>query len=181
MDFIKKNYKYILLIIIVLISLIFYVYEKNQKIVVNDKEIPLENKGEKIAVYITGAVNKEGVYYCEKNARLNDIISEAGGIKKNADIDKINLAKKIIDGDKVIIPYKSEEIEENNESNDNKKINLNSASKTQLMEIPGVGESTANKIIEYREKNSFVVIEDLMNVPGIGESKFEKIKDLVLV
>ncbi len=181
MDFIKKNYKYILLVIIILISLIFYAYEKNQRIVVNDKEIKREQKSEKIAVYVTGAVNKEGVFYCDKSARVNDIISEAGGVKKEADLDKINLAKKVLDGDKIVVPYKVKEDEEDIYKKDEKKVNLNEASKEELMEIPGVGESTAEKIIKYREKKNFESIEDIMNVGGIGEAKFEKIKDLVYV
>lgn len=176
----KKYLKYILIVILILTSVFFYIYEKNQRIVVNDKEIKENKDNSKIAVYVTGAVNKEGVYYCKNNARINDVISEAGGLKKEADLEKINLAKKIIDGDKIIIPYKKEDIEEEYEEESNK-INLNTASKEKLMEIPGIGESTALKIIEYREKNNFTDIEDLKEIPGIGDSKFEKIKNLVLV
>ena len=128
----KKNIKYIVIIILIMISVIFYVYEKNQRIVVNDQEIKENNSNSKIAVYITGAVNKEGVYYCSKDARINDVISEAGGLKKEVDLEKINLAKKIKDGDKIIIPYKKEDIEEEYEETSNK-INLNTANKEKLM------------------------------------------------
>lgn len=61
----------------------------------------------------------------------------------------------------------------------NKKINLNTASKIDLMKIPGVGEKTAIKIMEYREINKFAKIEDIMNIKGIGEKKFEKMKDYI--
>lgn len=60
-----------------------------------------------------------------------------------------------------------------------KKININSASKIELMKLPGVGEKTAIKIIEYREQNKFQIIEDIMNVKGIGIKKFEKLKDYI--
>lgn len=179
----EKIIKYFGIVVIIIISLIIYVYEKNSKIIVNDKEIKEESKVNEIAVYITGAVNKEGVYYCKKNVRLNDVIANAGGLKKEADIDKINLARKIIDGDKVVIPYKREDVEEDFTETEetSKKININEASKEKLVEIPGIGDSTADKIIKYREKNKFETIEDLKEVPGIGDSKFEKIKELVYV
>ena len=102
-----------------------------------------------------------------------------GGILENADISKLNLAQKLIDSDKVEVPIKKEEAEQENEilNNDDKKVNINTADVEELKSLDGIGDSTANKIIEYRRTNNFEVIEDIMNVPGIGESKFNNIKD----
>lgn len=72
--------------------------------------------------------------------------------------------------------------ENNNDNEDNiSLININSASKEELMSIPNIGESKADKIIEYRNTNKFEKIEDIQNVSGIGEAIFEKIKDYITV
>ena len=100
----------------------------------------------------------------------------------------INPAQKLNDSDKIIIPKKEENlntqsIEDNNESDINvqEKININTATKDELTSLNGIGEATANKIINYRNKNKFKEIEDIMNVPGIGEAKFNNIKDYICV
>ena len=89
---------------------------------------------------------------------------------------------------KIIIPKKeeslnTESIEDTNESDINvqEKININTATKDELTSLNGIGEATANKIINYRNKNKFKEIEDIMNVPGIGEAKFNNIKDYICV
>ena len=132
----------------------------------------------------------------------NEIIGFAGAlvVLDEADITNINLAYIIEDGMKIHIPSKEEKestiivesnidsgtVEQSNEikSNNNKKlkININTATKTDLETLPGIGESTALKIIEYRkEKGKFKLIEDIKQVNGIGENKFNKIKELITV
>lgn len=189
MEKLKKYKLYIICIIIIILSIVSIIFQKSQKNLINNKEIKSDSNGY-IAVYITGAVVKEGVYNIKQEARVQDLIEAAGGIKPEADLEKINLAKKIIDGEKVDIPYKEkivetiedEDIEETEEeSTDFDKVNINKASKEELMTLEGIGEVSAKNIIEYRNKNKFDYIEDIMNVKGIGTAKFEKIKEFLQV
>lgn len=171
----------------------------NDQIENNSNEQQLE-KNENIIVHVSGAVNKEGIVELKNNSRIIDAIDKAGGLKDEADITNINLAYIIEDGMKIHIPSKEEKestiivesnidsgtVEQSNEikSNNNKKLktNINTATKTDLETLPGIGESTALKIIEYRkEKGKFKLIEDIKQVNGIGENKFNKIKELITV
>ena len=171
----------------------------NDQIENNSNEQQLE-KNENIIVHVSGAVNKEGIVELKNNSRIIDAIDKAGGLKDEADITNINLAYIIEDGMKIHIPSKEEKestiivesnidsgtVEQSNEikSNNNKKlkININTATKTDLETLPGIGESTALKIIEYRkEKGKFKLIEDIKQVNGIGENKFNKLKELITV
>ena len=139
-------------------------------------------------MYISGEVKNTGVYYLKKDSRIIDLINICGGLTEEADVSKINPAQKLNDSDKIIIPKKeenlnTESIEDTNESDINvqEKININTATKDELTSLNGIGEATANKIINYRNKNKFKEIEDIMNVPGIGEAKFNNIKDYICV
>ena len=171
----------------------------NDQIENNSNEQQLE-KNENIIVHVSGAVNKEGIVELKNNSRIIDAIDKAGGLKDEADITNINLAYIIEDGMKIHIPSKEEKestiivesnidsgtVEQSNEikSNNNKKlkININTATKTDLETLPGIGESTALKIIEYRKKKGkFKLIEDIKQVNGIGENIFNKIKELITV
>lgn len=171
----------------------------NDQIENNSNEQQLE-KNENIIVHVSGAVNKEEIVELKNNSRIIDAIDKAGGLKDEADITNINLAYIIEDGMKIHIPSKEEKestiivesnidsgtVGQSNEikSNNNKKlkININTATKTDLETLPGIGESTALKIIEYRkEKGKFKLIEDIKQVNGIGENKFNKIKELITV
>lgn len=162
-----------------------------------------------IVVHITGAIQKEGIYSLKINSRIADAIDKAGGLKENADLEEINLAYKLEDGMKIYIPTieerekrKREGIENNLEKeqtstyitkSENKekintqgkqgdKININTATQTELETLPGIGPSTALKIIQHRkEKGKFSKIEDIKDVGGIGESKYNQIKDLIKI
>ena len=148
---------------------------------------------EKIKVYITGEVNNPGVKELEVGARIEDAIMRAGGLTEFANINKVNLAYKLEDGQKIYIPNKNENIEEyvaeeNGEGiveNNNKsvgKININTADIELFCKLPGVGESLARKIIDYRDENGkFKTVDDLKNVTGIGEKKFESLKEYIVV
>ena len=165
---------------------------------------------EYITVDIKGSVNKPGIYKLDKNKdrRVFDVIEMAGGLKVNANTSLINLAKKTFD-EMVIIIYSNEDLIDNDKEktcsqeqnacikeNDseikieekkdeiidtsNIKININKANITELQQIPGIGESKAKSIIEYREKNGdYKTIEDIKNVTGIGDSLYEKIKEYI--
>ena len=129
-----------------------------------------------IIVHITGCVEKEGIVKLQEGARIADAIEEAGGTTLDANINNVNLAYKLKDGQKIYIPSNIEEdatvisqkdegiVNDLNESQG--KININTASQTELETLSGIGPSMALKIIEYREKNgTFLKIEDIKNVP----------------
>ncbi len=176
--------------------------ENVNKIQVENVE-SVEKEGKKlpeIAIHITGEVKKTGIIYLSEGSRLIDAIKEAGGETKEADLSQVNLAYQLQDGEKIYIPSKKEKIDEyiiigngnngvkeeknssKNSKGDNEKVNLNTATQSELDSLPGIGPSTAQKIIDYREENGkFNKIEDLQNVKGIGESKYSEIKDKVTV
>ena len=160
----------------------------NESIENNETEQEIE-----IAVHVTGEVKKQGLIYVKQGARVADAIEKAGGETSEADLSQINLAYILEDGQKIYIPNKNEKIsqyitknngnnENNNTDKEDKKVNINTASQSELDELPGIGPSTAQKIIEYREENgNFEKIEDVQNVKGIGDAKFEEIKDKITV
>lgn len=156
-----------------------------------------ENMTKKISIYISGAVNSPGVVELKSNDRLMEGVKLCDGLTDEADTNRINLAMKVKDEGHYIIPKEGEEIalndsNENIENNnnygndstegDNKKININGASKEELDSLPGVGEVTAQKIIDYREENKeFKSIDEIKNVKGIGENKFNDLKDYICI
>ena len=162
----------------------------------NENNIDEENEVlEEIVVHVTGEVNKPGIVVLKSNSRIADAINKAGGATKEADLNQINLAYILEDGQKIYIPNKNEKIDEdeyitegnrnnigNNNSKEGEKVNINEAMQTELEELPGIGPSLASRIIEYREQNGdFKKIEELQNVKGIGDAKYNDIKDKVTV
>ena len=157
-----------------------------------NKEEPKE-MGTGIFVHIDGWIQNPGVYEIKENDRVNTIIEKAGGLKEGASIKSINLAARLSDGDKIYIPNREEEkqietteVKGNNTGTvkitKNSKININKASISELKQITGIGESTANKIIDYRDNvGKFKKIEDIKEVKGIGDSKYESIKDKITI
>lgn len=163
-----------------------------------EQEIKEEIEPKEIVVHITGAVEKEGIVRIREGSRIIDAIEAAGGMSDEVNLDMINLAYALKDGQKIYVPKISDaervfkEGEDSNivivdkgtekDSSSSTKVNINTANISQLESISGIGESTANKIIEYREKNGkFKTIEDIKNVSGIGEIKYENIKDYICV
>lgn len=142
-----------------------------------------------IVVHITGAVPRPGVYALPQGARVQDAISAAGGFLADADKTGINLARLIEDGEKLDIPLAEgsslvvEPVSVPTESAASTElIDINNASQSELETLPGIGPTTAQKIIDYREENGpFQMTEDIMNVSGIGPGTYERIKDLITV
>lgn len=149
-------------------------------------EIESADENKEIMVHISGAVKNPGILKINSSKRVVDALEMAGGSTDYADLDKINLAAKLHDEEKIYIP-KIGEVSNNEisslvssgENNNAGKININTADSTELQKIPGVGAKTAEKIINYRSQNSFSSIDDIKNVDGIGDKKFESMKDYI--
>jgi len=191
-----KN-KIILISIIIISSILAYYYFNEQEIqeyraddIVQQQTEMVEK--EEIVIHISGEVNNPGVIKMEEGSRIADAIEKAGGCTQTANLDNVNLAYIVQDGTKIYIPTIEEE--NNNiletsagygvivDGKENMKININTASVVELQKIPGVGESTAQKIKDYREKNGrFTNIEELKNVSGIGEAKFANMEEYICI
>lgn len=162
-----------------------------------------EESAKLLGVHVTGAVkNPDRVYYLPEGSRIEDAISQAGGATEEADLSRLNLADYVRDSQQIYVPVKGEEIPElagadsdgrqsgkedeqvaqEGSGEENGLTNLNTATKIELMELPGIGEATADRIIAYRDESGpFTSIEELMQVKGIGESKFETLKAYITV
>ena len=165
----------------------YKISETNNK---EDDEKNKENIGNIIYVHIDGEVNKPNLYEMKNTDRIKDLIEKAGGLTKDADKSKINLAVKLKDEMKVHI-YKIGEIinnkdsttedSSNSSSSTDKVININTANEQELCKLTGIGTTKAKAIIEYRKKEKFSKPEDITKVSGIGKKTFEKIKDQISV
>lgn len=227
-----RKYKFILAILLIITITIIIVINKeklmdNSDYIVTTSDIEIEeeiNIASKIYVDIKGAIKNPGVYEVDSDMIVNDVIKLAGGLNDNADTSIINLAKRVNDGDLIII-YTKEEVknsnikdtvvkvvdkecvcpniqndacintkindnitnkEENNnstnKSDETAKININTATKDELMNLSGIGESKADAIINYRKENgNFKKIEDIKNVDGIGDAVYEKINNNISI
>lgn len=142
---------------------------------------------EYIKVFVSGAVNNSDVYTLKKGSIIKDAIDMAGGFSEEACRDYVNLAKKLEGGEHILIPTMEQiansefqpVIEE--AKNGSSLVNINTATKEELMSLPGIGERKADSIIEYRKSKSFSRIEDVMNISGIKEAAFNKIKDRICI
>jgi len=143
-----------------------------------------------IVVQIAGAVPRPGVYALAQGSRVQDAISAAGGFLAEADKTGINLARALEDGELLEIPYTEgaspvlgTPLPASTESASSAElININTASLAELDSLPGIGPTTAQKIIDYREQSGpFLAKEDIINVSGIGPGTYERIKDLITV
>lgn len=143
------------------------------------------------AVYICGAVKHPGVYYFSPEARVCDAVDAAGGFTKKADIQAVNQARVLADGEQITIPKRMSSSRKKGEPSKEtqtdsgvaeKRINLNTAELSELTTIPGIGEAKAQMIIEYRSENgSFRSTEDIMKISGIKEGIYNQIKDYITV
>ena len=143
-----------------------------------------------IVVQISGAVPRPGVYALAQGSRVQDAISAAGGFLAEANKTGINLARALEDGEQLDVLYVeggSPVIQDVSTAvataaSNAELININIASQAELESLPGIGPTTAKKIIQYREQNGpFLTAEDIINVSGIGPGTYERIKDLITV
>ena len=137
-----------------------------------------------ICVHVCGAVKKPGVFELESGSRISDAIKLAGGFSNLADKNALNLAEILSDGMQVRVPKKGEATAYSRDGpfgvNSNGVININTASVSELITLPGIGQSKAQAIITYRtEHGAFAEKEELKNVSGIGDATYEKLKDRI--
>jgi competence protein ComEA len=144
-----------------------------------------------VAVHAAGAVAHPGLYVLPGGSRVADVVAAAGGPVTDADLDQVNLATKVADGDRVHVPRQGEVVavagpapEGGGGSPSSKppSVDLNAASAEQLEDLPGIGPALANAIVDHRTRHGrFRAVDDLLDVRGIGPAKLDGLRDLVRV
>mgnify|MGYP003339447545 FL=1 len=142
-----------------------------------------------VVVYVIGAVDEAGVYSLPVHARVVDAVDAAGGLSADAQVDAVNLAAVVADGQRVYVPRLGEATPSGGAAGmaggagvDDGPIDLNSATEEQLDALPGVGPATAAAIVAYRDEHGpFGSVDDVGKVHGIGPAKLDAIRDLVTV
>ncbi|WP_373484242.1 helix-hairpin-helix domain-containing protein [Acetobacterium sp.] len=192
MDKLDRNKILYILIVLVFLGVFWGWYHFRE---VNDATMRIsdsislnEDKGEEhksdqgeVMVHITGAVNQPGVVLLNQNARLIEAIELVGGLTETADVNSLNLARKLQDEEKIHIPTIGEVSEPGSVSEDTK-ININTASLEELKSLPGVGDVIAQGIIDYREKHGgFKQLEELKNVTRIGDKIYEGLFESIVI
>lgn len=160
---------------------------------------PTAEPGE-VTVYVSGEVVSPAVYVLPFGARVEEAVEAAGGFSGQADVNQVNLAQTVAEGMQIYVPVLGEvlappaiveAVEETGEVRTTDldlgltsggTVNINTAGLAELEELPGIGPSTAQKILDYRDENGpFEKIEDIQNVSGIGPAKYGEIEDLITV
>lgn len=194
----NRKKKFILLCVLllgcVLTSIAAEYFTNEEPVPVISAQTQAKSKEQLITVYVSGAVARPGLYELPAGIRAQEAVEAAGGFTEAANQEKVNLAKKLKDGSQVNVPAlkgSKKVVTGTNTSAGTASIgsqqkqaglvNINTASITELDSLPGVGEVTAQRIVEYRQQHSFTRIEDIMQVKGIGEAKFNKMKDRLTV
>jgi competence protein ComEA len=142
---------------------------------------------EQVAVHVAGRVRHPGLARLPAGSRVQDAIRAAGGPTPGADLDAINLARKLTDGEQVRVPGPGDPAPPpppdgaSGPATPSAPLDLNTATVEQLDTLPGVGEVTAGRIVAYRSAHPFTTVDELLEVPGIGQRRFEQLKDLVTV
>ena len=139
-----------------------------------------------VAVHVAGRVRHPGLVRLPAGSRVQDAITAAGGVTSGADLDAINLARKLTDGEQVRVPGPGDPAPPPPDgaagpATPSAPLDLNTATVEQLDTLPGVGEVTAGRIVAYRSVHPFTTVDELLEVPGIGQRRFEQLKDLVTV
>lgn len=162
---IKKEWMGLAGLVVVLIGLFVY----KSQVSIGDT-ITLEPSVSEIKVYICGEIVEPGVYSLNPEDRLEQLVSLAGGFTENANVNGVNLARKLSDGEKIVVYPQSEEVTYIGIDI------LNYGDKETILDIDGIGEVIAERIIDYRNINGFYTsFDDLLEVEGIGEQKLNTI------
>lgn len=165
---------------------------------------PPSSGGSRVTVQVVGAVRKPGVVQLKSGARVVDAVKAAGGASGRADTAAVNMARRVVDGEQILVPRIGETPSPDpppaqppaapdapsvpgigapgSATPGAAPVNLNTADDAELETLPNIGPVTAQKIIDWRTANNgFSTVEDLLDVPGIGPKTFEQLKDLVTV
>lgn len=162
-----------------------------------------------VRVQVSGAVLEPGIYDVPANCRVEEAIAAAGGLTENADSERVNLVRKVRDGMQIRVPvqkagtsrtqrksaqaksglgesaskkYGSAKAGSGKKNNNQMpRVCINSASASELQQLPGIGPALAQRIVETRSRGRFASVEDLLRVPGIGKAKLAKLRDYVEV
>lgn len=172
-------------------------YALQRQVALEQPEVAVEEEPLEVCVHVAGAVYHPGVYRLPQGSRLLDAVKKAEA-RPDADVDGLNLAQLLEDGQKVMVPEKAPPLElgapapnnpfastirvgtSTNSVNSSSKININTADSRALEELPGIGPALAQRIIDYRTADGpFLSVEDLLNVPGIGEKKLDQLRNHV--
>ena len=158
--------------------------ESEQETEMGDEEQETEKKI--IYVYVCGQVEKPGVYTLLEGSRIYDVFELAGGLTGEADADYWNQARLLKDGEMIYVPSKGEVMEQSFErdttgkAEESGKVNINTASKEELMTLPGIGETKALAILAYRQENGpFSSLDELKQVEGIKDAVYSKMKGYI--
>ncbi len=138
----------------------------------------------KLLVHVSGHVTSPGVYELDPGGRVKDAVAAAGGALEGADLNALNLAAPIGDGEKVVVPAPGAQGAGTSDAGAelaSGKVNLNTATKEQLEELPSVGPVLAQRIIDHRTKKRFTSTRQLMDVEGFGQKKYDSLKDKITV
>ncbi len=148
---------------------------------------------EPIVVYVAGAVLRPGVFYMPRESRMVDAIRAAGGFIEGADLNQVNLAQALKDGDRIDVPglspFATPQLTIGGSGLlvtptpvGGTPVNINTAPVELLQTLPGIGPTTAEAIVNYRKENGpFITIEDLLKIPGIGPTTLDELRGLVTV
>ena len=152
-------------------------------------ESPAPSARPEIVVHVVGAVRTPGVYRFSSGARVLDAVEAAGGLARDAEPARLNMARPLVDGEQVVVPRKGEVPPVVSASGAHGgaqgaggKLNINLASETELQSLPGIGPVLAKRIVDYRAAHGpFRSVRDLLKVQGIGQKKFESLEPQVTV
>jgi competence protein ComEA len=142
-----------------------------------------------LVVHVAGAVRRPGLYRLPEGSRVDDAIAAAGGARRQARLDLLNLAALIVDGQQVLVPGRRHAGGPGAGPSTSgpaaavpAPVNLNTASLEELDSLPGVGPVTAQKILDYRaEHGPFASVDELDAIPGIGPARLEQLRELVVI
>jgi competence protein ComEA len=145
-------------------------------------------RGASVMVHVAGAVREPGVYRMRAGARVDDAVGRAGGATRRADLSQVNLAAEVEDGRQVLVPERPRAAAPGAPpaptatAQPGVPLNLNTATLEQLDELDGIGPTTAQNILDYREANGgFGSVEELGQVPGIGDVRLASLREQVRV